>query len=90
MSISSQIKIVQTTGKRVSNTAITTTFTATVVNRNVQLHVQSVKSRPFVTLPKYITQENQRVSEQTERKQKQKLEDFTTDKTQVIYSYDGG
>ena len=46
------------------------------VNTNVQLQVQSVKSRPFITLPKYIPQENQCGSEQRKRKQAENQEDF--------------
>ena len=34
-----------------------------LVNENVQLQVQSVKLRTFITLPKYIPQENQCGSE---------------------------
>ena len=69
MTILSQIKNVQTRGKKVASTAITTTSTTTVVNTNVQTQVQLVKSRKFFTLPKYISQENQRGSEQRKRKQ---------------------
>ena len=50
----------------------TTTFTTAAVNTNVQLQIQSVKSRPFITLPKYIPQENQCGSEQRKRKQAEK------------------
>ena len=60
--ISSQIKTAR--GKKVASTAITATFTTTVANTNVQPQFQSVKLRPFITLPKYIPQENQRGSEQ--------------------------
>ena len=74
MTIPSQIKNVQTRGKKVASTTITTTTitttsTTTVVNTNVQTQVQLVKSRNFFTLPKYISQENQRGSEQRKRKQ---------------------
>ena len=63
-------------GKKVASPAITTTFTATVVNTNVQLQLQSVKSIPFITLPKYLSQENQCGSEQRKRKQAKKQEHF--------------
>ena len=63
-------------GKKVASTAITTTFTTTVVNTNVQLQFQSVKSRPFITLQKYIPQENQCGSEQRKRQQAEKQEHF--------------
>ena len=58
--------------------ATTTTFTTTVVNTNVQLQFQSVKSRPFITLQKYIPQENQCGSEQRKRTQAEKQEHFIT------------
>ena len=54
---------IQAKGNKVASIAITTTSTTTVVNTNVQVKVQLVKSRPFVVLPKYIPQENQRSSE---------------------------
>ena len=63
-------------GKKVTVTAITTTSTTTVVNTNVQPQVQSVKPRPFITMPIYIPQENQRGSNQRKRKQAEKQEDF--------------
>ena len=63
-------------GKKVASTAITTMFSTTVVNTNVQPQFQSVKSRPFITLQKYIPQENQCGSEQRKRKQAEKQEHF--------------
>ena len=63
-------------GKKVAITAITTFFTTTVINANVQTQFQSVKSRPFITLPKYIPQENQCGSEQRKEKQAEKQEHF--------------
>ena len=60
--------------RRVASTAITTAFT--VVNTNVQQQFQSVKSRPFISLPKHIRQENQCGSEQRKRKQAEKQEHF--------------
>ena len=62
--------------RRVASTAITTAFTTTVVNTNVQQQFQSVKSRPFISLPKHIRQENQCGSEQRKRKQAEKQEHF--------------
>ena len=63
-------------GKKVASPAVTTTFTTTIVNTDVQPQLQSVKSRPFITLPKYISQENQCGSEQRKRKQAEKQEHF--------------
>ena len=74
VTISSQIKTAR--GKKVVSTAIAPTFTTTVVNTNVQQQFQSVKSTPFITLPKYIPQENQCGSEQRKRKQAEKQEHF--------------
>ena len=56
------------------STAITTTTTA--VKTNIQPQFQSVKSRPFITLPKYIPQKKQFGSEQRKRKQTEKQEHF--------------
>ena len=50
---------IQAKGNKVASIAITTTSTTTVV----QVKVQLVKSIPFIVLPKYIPQENQRSSE---------------------------
>ena len=77
-------------GKKVASTAITTTFTTTVVNINVQPQFQSVKSRPFITLPKYIPQENRcaALSRGKVNKQKSRSTSLATDENQYIYSYD--
>ena len=62
----------------VASTAITTTYTTTVVNINVQLQAQLVKSRPFIALPKYNPQSQSNAQETSvewaegKRKQKQK------------------
>ena len=52
VTISSQIKTARR--KKFASTAITTTFTTTVVNTNVQLQFQLVNTRPFITLPTKI------------------------------------
>ena len=62
--------------RRVASTAITTTFTTIVVNTNVQLQFQSVRLRPFISLPKDIPQENQCGSQQRKKKQAEKQEHF--------------
>ena len=54
-------------GKKVPSNVITTTFTTTAVNAYARLQFQSVNSRPFIILPKYIPQENQWDSEQREK-----------------------
>ena len=53
-----------------------TAFTITVVNTNAQPQLQSVS--PFMTLPKYIPQQNQCGSKQRKRKQGEKQEHFTS------------
>ena len=75
-------------GKKVASTAITTTSTITVINSNLQAQVQSVKSRPFITLAKYIPLENQCGSKQ-EKKQKQKSWKTSTYENQDVFLYDG-
>ena len=60
-------------GKKVTVTAITTTPICCHTNST---QVQSVKPRPFITMPIYIPQENQRGSNQRKRKQAEKQEDF--------------
>ena len=60
--------------KKVASSAITTAFTTTVVNTNVQLQFQSVKLRLFITLQKHIPQENQCGREQRKTKQAEKQE----------------
>ena len=52
--IPNQIKAVQTRGRKVASTAITTDSTATVVNTNVQPQVQLLKQGRFITLLVYI------------------------------------
>ena len=74
MTIASQIKTAR--GKKVASTAVATTFTTTVVNTNVQPQFQSVKLRPFITLQKYISEENQCGRVQRKRKQAEKQEHF--------------
>ena len=49
VTLSSQIKNLQE-WKKVASTAVTTTFTTTVVNTNVQPQFQSVKSSRIITL----------------------------------------
>ena len=73
VTLSSQIKTLQE-WKKVASTALTTTFTTTVVNTNVQPQFQSVKSSPFITLQKYILQ---KTNKQRKRKQAEKQEYFT-------------
>ena len=54
----------QTRGEKVASTAINTSSTTTaVVNTNVQVQVQLVKSRSIIVLLKYIPRENQCGSE---------------------------
>ena len=74
-------------GKKVASTAITTMFSTTVVNTNVQPQFQSVKSRPFITLPIHISQENQCGSQQRKRKQAEKREHFISDRRKPIYLF---
>ena len=47
VTIASQIRTAR--GKKVASTAVTTTFTTTIVKTNVQPQFQSVKSRSFIT-----------------------------------------
>ena len=65
-------------GKNVASTAITTTSTNATVNTDIQPQVQSVKSSPFITLPKYIGsfKKTSVASKERKRKQAEKLEDF--------------
>ena len=84
--ISKSIKTVQMRRKKVASTS--NYSYCCVVNVNVQLQVQLVKSRPFIDLPKYIPQcsRNSMWSGQ-KGERKQKLEYFNEDENQDIYSY---
>ena len=81
-------------GKKVACTAVTITFTTTVVNTNFQPQFWSVKSKPFVIFPQgnyylYIPQENPCVMNRGEKnKQKSRNISLATDENQYIYSYD--
>ena len=68
----SQIKTVQTRGKKISNTASATKIYYYCYQYKFSVTNSTIKPRPFITLPKYITQENHCGSEKRERKQKQK------------------
>ena len=78
-----------TRGKKVASTAITTTSTTTVVNTNIQPQVQSVKSSPFIILPKYIgsLKKTSLVSKEKKRKQAEKLEDFISYRRKSRYLF---
>ena len=66
----SHIKAIQTRGLQVpvGKVPSSATTSTTTVNTNVQHQVQLVKSRPFITWPDYILQDNQCDIEHKKRK----------------------